>query len=175
MSEMALDTFTIRPLLANDKDFLWEMLRLAVFMRPGERPPSLESVKEPPLGAYVEGWMRPGDFGVLLSLDGQSVGAAWARRFSESNHGYGWVAPEIPELSVAVRPEFRGRGLGTALLESLIQLAQNKAPGLSLSVSRDNPARRLYQRLGFQVVRVEEHDLVMLLEWDDASPAQVAS
>lgn len=56
---------------------------------------------------------------------------------------------------IALLPEARGRGIGTALIRHVMrEAAQRKVP-LRLSVFVDNPARRLYERLGFQVVRID--------------------
>jgi ribosomal protein S18 acetylase RimI-like enzyme len=53
-----------------------------------------------------------------------------------------------------VRAEWRGRGIGGALLTALCDAARREgAPALSLSVELDNPARRLYERLGFEALR----------------------
>ena len=60
------------------------------------------------------------------------------------------------ELAIAVLPEYRDRGIGTQLLNKLLEAAQNHFPAISLSVRSDNPAVGLYQRLGF--VRVEDSD-----------------
>jgi ribosomal protein S18 acetylase RimI-like enzyme len=56
----------------------------------------------------------------------------------------------VPELAVATAPDRRGTGLGGLLLRELVAAAARAgAPGLSLSVHRDNPALRLYERHGF--------------------------
>lgn len=52
-------------------------------------------------------------------------------------------------LDISLLPELRGRGLGTELLQSLIQECAAAGAVLSLQVLRSNPALRLYQRLGF--------------------------
>jgi ribosomal protein S18 acetylase RimI-like enzyme len=63
------------------------------------------------------------------------------------------VDEHTPELSIAVVPSRRGKGLGDELLAGL--LAQARRDGfkqVSLSVEPDNPALRLYERHGFQKV-----------------------
>ena len=82
--------------------------------------------------------------------DGRPVGAAWYRLFSADEPGYGFLDEATPEVSIAVDPAFRGRGVGTALLDALCERARGDGlPALSLSVERDNPARRIYERRGF--------------------------
>jgi ribosomal protein S18 acetylase RimI-like enzyme len=106
----------------------------------------------------VTGWGRPGDGGVIaVSDDGHRLGAAWYRLFSEEEPGFGFVDAQTPEISISVVPGSRGRGIGTALLTALVQHAHREGfHALSLSVSPENPAFRLYERAGF--VRVESRD-----------------
>lgn len=65
------------------------------------------------------------------------------------------LAPEVGfVLQVAVRPEFRGQGIAAGLLKGFAEAAQ--AAGvtrLGLGVTLDNPARRIYERAGFGLVR----------------------
>ncbi|MGO8994197.1 MAG: GNAT family N-acetyltransferase [Polyangiaceae bacterium] len=60
---------------------------------------------------------------------------------------------ETPELAIAVMPDAVGNGHGTRMLERLLQEARGRYPGVSLSVRKENPARRLYARLGFVPVQ----------------------
>ena len=72
---------------------------------------------------------------------------------------------DTPELAVAVWEDHRGEGIGTQLVEALEDLA--RAAGfsqLSLSVDTDNPARRLYERLGYVELSVDESGVPMLKE-----------
>jgi ribosomal protein S18 acetylase RimI-like enzyme len=73
--------------------------------------------------------------------------------FTEASHGYGFVAEDVPELAIAVIASRRHEGIGRRLLIDLIQasIAQGH-PALSLSVNDDNPARGLYESVGFVVV-----------------------
>lgn len=63
------------------------------------------------------------------------------------------ILDEIHINNLAVRGDFRGRGVGTALLEFVMQAGANRgAERATLEVRRSNePARRLYERLGFEV------------------------
>ena len=63
-----------------------------------------------------------------------------------------------------IRPESQGLGIGTLLLEYLIQEAQCQQLALTLHVIHINPARRLYERLGFRTVREEEKTFFMRLD-----------
>ena len=139
-----------------DPAFLAEMLYEAVNWRDDgaeERPSLEETLARPQLRRYVERWGRVGDV-AIVALDrlDEPVGAAWYRLFTEEP-GYGFVAPDVPELSIAVYPECRGRHVGGLLLGSLVSRARSDGyRAISLSVAVANPARRLYVRHGFEEV-----------------------
>lgn len=63
------------------------------------------------------------------------------------------VLDEVHINNLAVRGDFRGQGLGTALLEHVLRAGASRGAGrATLEVRRSNaPARRLYERLGFEV------------------------
>jgi len=64
--------------------------------------------------------------------------------------GYGWVAADIPELSMAVLPDHQGQGIGGALLDTVCALARMSGfPAVSLSVEDGNGAAKLYTDHGF--------------------------
>ncbi len=161
--------FTLRPAVAGDAAFLVGMLVEAAVLPPGA---STDVLTDPALAPYVVGWLRPGDVGVVAEDGGRPVGAAWARLFPADAPGYGFVRADVPELAIATVPDRRGTGLGGALLRALVTAAaRSGAPALSLSVRRDNPARRLYARHGFVPVgRVGESD-TMLLEPLSVAPS----
>lgn len=152
----------IRHLTQLDEPFLWEMLYLAVFVPQGQAPLPRKIIHEPIIRRYVENWGLPDDIG-FLAIDGNiPVGAAWLRHFSEDYQGYGYIDNTTPEMCIAVLPEYRGKGIGSDLIKQLFELAKDRYMQISLSVSEENPARSLYERMGFQTVKQEGDSLTML-------------
>ena len=148
------DVYNIRPATPADEPFLWEMLYQSLYVEEGAAPFPREIVRQPELSRYVEGWGRAGDLGFVAEEAGSGlpVGAVWSRLPEGVDKGFAYVNDETPELAVAVSPEHRGRGVGTALMKRLLAEASALFPAVSLSVSPDNPARRLYERLGFETL-----------------------
>jgi ribosomal-protein-alanine N-acetyltransferase len=155
--------YTIRPLTSEDEPFLWDMLYLAIFVPEGLPRPSRDILKVPDIVKYVQSWGKSGDYG-LVAVDAPTqtpIGAVWLRYFSGSNPSYGYVADDIPELSMALLPEYRGQGIGTRLLGDLIASAP-KTRAISLSVDPGNPALALYERFGFRTVGASGTSVTML-------------
>jgi ribosomal protein S18 acetylase RimI-like enzyme len=132
------------------------MLGEAAVWRPDKPTPTAEQVlADPRYVMYLAGWPRQGDYGLVAEQDG-SLGAAWYRTYTEVSHGYGFVAADVPELSIAVVASRRREGIGRQLLTDLINASVDQGyPALSLSVREENPARSLYESVGF--VSVEKH------------------
>jgi ribosomal protein S18 acetylase RimI-like enzyme len=151
-----VDGVRCRPAAIGDLSFLATMLGEAAVWRPDKATPSGDEVlADPRYALYLAGWPRAGDSG-LVAEDGGPVGAAWYRTYTEAEHGYGFVGEEVPELSIAVIASRRHEGIGRQLLVGLIEASVEQGhAAISLSVSAANPARHLYESVGF--VRVEEH------------------
>ena len=87
---------------------------------------------------------------VLCSKD-KPVGLLKVRRTSHE-----W---EI--IQVQLSPQLQGQGAGRWLLEQVIAEASAARVTLKLSVLKVNPAKRLYERLGFKVVGEDAHEYCM--------------
>jgi GNAT superfamily N-acetyltransferase len=134
-----------------DVRFLRDMLRHAFYWR------SSELDEESSLWRYVSGWGRRGDAAMIALEGGFPVGAAWFRLFPRDEPGFGFVDEATPDVAIAIVPSRRGRGIGSELLEALVDLAREQGyNGLSLSVAPDSAAMHVFEKHGFE--RVEQTD-----------------
>jgi ribosomal protein S18 acetylase RimI-like enzyme len=88
----------------------------------------------------------------VILVDGEPAGRLYVARWEN----------EIRIVDIALLPGFRGRGLGTALLRDLMTEADAAGKPLSIHVETNNPARSLYDRLGFRPAG--EHGVYVLME-----------
>lgn len=152
-----MKSYSIRLGTEKDEEFLWEMLYQAIYIPEGEPRPSRDILKEPEIAKSMAGWGRLGDT-ALIAADKNNVpiGAVWIRLFAETNKTYGYVDEKTPLLGMALLPEYRGKGIGTALLAEMLRLTKEGGnPGISLSVDPNNPALQLYKRFGFKKIGVD--------------------
>jgi ribosomal protein S18 acetylase RimI-like enzyme len=94
----------------------------------------------------------PGATFDVIEVDGQAAGRLYVHRGPR----------DIRIMDIALLPGYRGQGTGTDLLHSLVAEAQASGRTLSIHVEVNNPARRLYERLGFRPAA--EHGVYLLLE-----------
>lgn len=159
--------YTVRLATPDDEPFLWQMLYYAANMADDGARSGDEAKGHPYLAKYVRGWGREGDLGTIAVEGGVApVGAAWLRRLVGAEKNYPSVDDGVPELAIAVSPDRVGQGIGERLLTGLFEAARPTYPAIVLSVREANPARRLYERLGFVIVetavnRIGGRSLVM--------------
>ncbi|MEU8165512.1 GNAT family N-acetyltransferase [Micromonospora sp. NPDC049004] len=158
--------FDIRAATPADADFLVDMLVEAVNWLPERDWPRERILADPALAHYVTGWMRPTDVGVVaVGPAHRPLGAAWFRHLSAEDPGYGYVADDVPELTIGVLRAWRGRGVGRALLRAVLDAARDRGiRTVSLSVERANAAVRLYASEGFRTVESFENADTMVAE-----------
>ena len=75
---------------------------------------------------------------------------------------------QIRIIDIAIAPAARGRGLGRAIVEDVGAVARSLGKKVSIHVEKNNPARRLYLRIGFRAT--EDKGVYDLMEWDPAAP-----
>lgn len=107
---------------------------------------------------------KPDDDCLVAEADGRVVGAVWVRIEEE----YGHIDDETPSFSISVLKEYRGRGIGTALMTNMIERLRKKGyQRASLGVSKKNYAVRMYEKVGFRIVGdgADETEYLMIYEF----------
>ena len=114
--------YIIRTLYPSEYSLLEEFLYQAIFVPKGQQPPPRSVLQSPALRVYVDGFgQSPHDRAFAAVAEGRVAGAVWVRIMDD----YGHVDSETPSFALSLLPEFRGQGLGTALLHAMLdQLRQ---------------------------------------------------
>ncbi|MCI8869736.1 MAG: GNAT family N-acetyltransferase [Lawsonibacter sp.] len=152
--------YQIRPLRPEEYPLLEEFLYLAIFVPEGEEPPPRSILAAPELQVYSVGFgAEKGDFALAAETGGRVAGIVWARIMDD----YGHVDDDTPSLAISLRREYRGAGMGTAMMREMLALLQRAGyRRASLSVQKANRAANLYRRLGFQILSETETEYIMV-------------
>lgn len=94
----------------------------------------------------------------VIERDGQSVGRLWVDEWRD----------QIRLVDIALTPECRGLGIGSALLRQVMDRGATAGKPVTIHVEGFNPALRLYRRLGFE--HVDTNGVYFLMRW---TPPQV--
>lgn len=157
----------------DDVPFLWDMLFASLHVREGGTPFARSILDQPDIAHYLDrfGTRSGDDAQVCIDADGTRLGAAWVRRLTADDPGYGYVRDDVPELGMAIVEGWRGRGVGRRLLEDLLQ----RHPTMSLSVDDENvAAMALYRSLGFLPIAVSGGSTTMLRGPNEAGATNTA-
>jgi ribosomal protein S18 acetylase RimI-like enzyme len=141
----------VRAMQISDYECLPEFLYQAIYIPKDEALPPREIINNPNIYIYINNFgAQPGDLGVVATCQSsrQIIGAAWTRIIP----AYGHIDKDTPELAISILPPFHSYGIGTKLMNKLFGvLRENGYTQTSLSVQKDNPAVRFYQRLGYTI------------------------
>ena len=155
-----MDSVKIRNIRTEEIPLLCDFLYEAIY-KPPEWPTLPRTViQHPSLWRYVKNFgKRRGDLALVAEVDNRVIGAVWVRYM----RGYGHVKDHIPELSMAIYPDYRNKGIGSRLLiEMLRTLQESGITSVSLSVNKGNPAVTLYRRIGFHIHRENDDEYIMV-------------
>ena len=154
--------YLIRPMREEEYPLLTDFLYEAIFVPEGEEAPPRSILERPMLRASIEGFgTSEHDKALVAEVDGKIVGAVWSRIAQD----YGHVDEDTPSLDISLYADYRGRGIGTALLKGMVQLLKECGDKrVSLSAQKANKAVRLYEREGFTVLEDKGEEIIMVKE-----------
>lgn len=152
--------YIIREMLKEEYSLLEDFLYEAIFIPEGISPPPESIIMQPELQVYINDFGRKkDDTAFVAEVDGKAAGAVWARIMND----YGHIDDSTPSLAISLYKEYRGQGIGTALLQEMLSALKQKGYArTSLAVQKANYAVKMYQKAGFEVVDENEEEYIMV-------------
>lgn len=151
---------TIRKIQKQEYPLLDNFLYEAIFVPEGIEPPPKTIITSPELQVYVERFGESkDDWGLVAEVGGKIVGAVWVRIMND----YGHIDDETPSLAISLYKEYRGFGIGTAMMKEILALLKSHGYSrVSLSVQKANYATKMYLKIGFEIVKENAEEYIMV-------------
>lgn len=132
----------------------------AIFVPEGLSAPPKTIINQPELQIYISDFgKRKDDIGLVAEVDKKVVGAIWVRIMND----YGHIDNDTPSLAMSLYKDYRGFGIGTALMKEMLRILKGKGyKQVSLSVQKANYAVKMYQKAGFKIVHENGGEYIML-------------
>ncbi|MBB3700624.1 GNAT family N-acetyltransferase [Flammeovirga yaeyamensis] len=133
------------------EDFLYE----AIFQFDPENLIPREVIQLPEVYVFIKDFgSKKDDYCLVAEADNKIVGAVWVRIIDGEIKGFGHIDKHTPEFAISIIPEYRGKGIGTKLMHCMLNYLKQKGyKQASLSVQKENYALRLYQKVGFEIIK----------------------
>ena len=90
------------------------------------------------------------DLGLYALAQNTLAGAAWIRLISKDKEPNAFIDEQTPILSIAVKPEFRLSGIGSLMLDQLLQETGALYKQISVSVLKESSAIKFFEKFGFE-------------------------
>ena len=152
--------YTIREIDTTEYPLLNNFLYEAIFVPEGVEAPPKSIINLPELQVYVSNFgTQKHDRALLAEVNGKVIGAVWVRIMND----YGHIDDNTPSFAISLYKEYRGLGIGTALMRKMLAtLKNNRYKQASLSVQKANYAAKMYLKLGFEIVKETEEEYIMV-------------
>lgn len=149
----------IRPIKKNEIMLLTEFLYEAIFQKDSNNLAPRTIIQDSSLWIYVEEFgTKKDDHCFVAEIDGKIVGAVWVRCIK----AFGHIEDNVPEFALSTYPQYRGKGIGTALIRKMLEhLKSYGYSKTSLAVQKDNYAVEMYQKIGFTICDENEQEYIM--------------
>ena len=151
--------YKIREIRKNEYSILFDFLYEAIFIPEGMDKPPKSIIEQPELQVYIEDFGKKDDWCLVAEIKEKIVGTVWVRIMDD----YGHIDDETPSFAISLYEEYRNLGIGTALMEAMLQFLREKGyKQTSLSVQKVNYAVCMYQKAGFEIIDENEEEYIMV-------------
>ncbi|MDE7278883.1 MAG: GNAT family N-acetyltransferase [Oscillospiraceae bacterium] len=154
--------YSIRKLKDTEYQLLNDFLYEAIFIPQGVEPPPRSILNNDELQVYVKDFGKKSDDRCLAAeTDGKIVGAVWVRIMED----YGHIDDDTPSFAISLYKEYRGHGIGTALMEKMLELLKESGyRKASLAVQKKNYAVKMYKKVGFEIFDENDEEYIMVCD-----------
>ena len=151
--------YSIREMREAEYPLLEEFLYQAIFQRDEKNLIPSSVLADPDINVYIRDFGDyPEDFCLCAEAEDKVIGAVWVRNIQ----GFGSIDDQTPEFAISLLPDYRGYGIGTALMKAMIEHLKTKSYSqTSLAVQKDNYALKMYLQVGFEIVDENAEEFIM--------------
>jgi GNAT superfamily N-acetyltransferase len=107
--------------------------------------------------------LKNSDVGIYALTDNDLSGAAWIRLYKESDAISGYVNDMTPVLIIGIMPDARNMGVGSLIMEQLLQEAAVMYDQISVCVQSNSREVKFYERLGFVALTGSEQNTIFTM------------
>ena len=151
--------YRIREIRESEYPVLTDFLYEAIFIPEGMDKPPKSITEQPELQVYIEDFGKKDDWCLVAEVKRKIVGAVWVRIMDD----YGHIDDKTPSLAISLYKEYRGQGIGTDMMKEMLSLLKTHGyKRVSLSVQKANYAAKMYQKIGFDIIRENKEEWIMV-------------
>ncbi len=155
-----MDNLKIRAIKKEEYEILNDFLYEAIFIPKGAKKPPKDIIENEELQVYIKDFGKyKSDHCLIAEVNKKIIGVCWARVMSD----YGHIDDDTPSLAISLYEEYRNKGIGTKLMQSMLKLLKEKGyTQTSLSVQKENYAFKMYEKLGFEIILENAEEYIMI-------------
>lgn len=152
--------YTVRKITDKEYPMLEDFLYEAIFIPQGAEPPPRSIINNAGLQVYVKDFGKYPDDRCLVAEAGEKIiGAVWVRIMDD----YGHVDDKTPSLAISLYKDYRGHGIGTALMLKMLGILRESGyKKASLAVQKANYAVKMYRKVGFKIIGESDEEYIMV-------------
>lgn len=156
---------SLRPITDADRDFLCALYKttreveMAQVSWPSEEIDAFLTQQFHLQHSYYTAHFPDANFDII-ELDGKAIGRFYFDKGSK----------DIRVIDIALLPKYRNKGIGTHYMKLIMAEAERERLNVTLHVEYFNPAKRLYERLGFE--KIDEYGANEFMEWQPLEEAK---